>query len=42
VKWAEVSFATKQAVVTFDADKVTVAQMIAAIKRVGFSAGLHQ
>jgi hypothetical protein len=37
-----VSFTTKQAVVTHDADKVTVEQMIAAIKRVGFSAGLHQ
>jgi copper chaperone CopZ len=41
VKRAEVSFATKQAVVTYDAATVQVAQMIAAITHVGFSAALH-
>lgn len=39
---AEVSFAQKQAVVRYDAGKVGVAQMIAAITKVGFSASLHQ
>ena len=38
---AEVSFATKQAVVTYDAEKVTVEQMLAAIQRAGFAVRLH-
>jgi hypothetical protein len=42
VKRAEVSFTTRQAVVTYDAAKVQVEQMMAAITRVGFSAALHQ
>jgi copper chaperone CopZ len=42
VKRAEVSFTTKQAVVTYDAAKVQVEQMMAAVTRVGFSAALHQ
>lgn len=33
--------ATKQAVVTYDAEQVTVVQMLAAIQRAGFSARLH-
>jgi hypothetical protein len=33
---------TKQAVVTYDANRVTEAQMLAAIQGVGFSAKLHQ
>jgi copper chaperone CopZ len=37
-----VSFATKQAVVTYDAAKVDVEQMIGAITHVGFSAARHQ
>jgi len=41
VRRAEVSFATKQAVVTYDAEQVTVAQMTAAIKHAGFSAKLR-
>jgi copper chaperone CopZ len=41
VKRAEVSFATKQAVVTYDTEKVTVAQMLAAIQRAGFAARVH-
>jgi hypothetical protein len=36
-----VSFTTKQAVVTYNVEKVQVEQMIAAIKNVGFSAGVH-
>jgi len=39
---AEVSLSTKQAVVTYDANRVTVAQMVAAMKGVGFTAQLHQ
>ena len=42
VRRAEVSLATKQAEVAYDAEQVTVAQMMAAIKRVGFSARRHQ
>ena len=42
MKHAEVSFATKQAVVTYDAAKVHVEQMVAAITNVGFSAQVHQ
>jgi copper chaperone CopZ len=34
--------ATKQAVATYDAEQVTVAQMIAAIKQAGFAARRHQ
>jgi hypothetical protein len=41
VKRAEVSFAAKQAVVTYDVATVQVEQMIAAIRRVGFSAARH-
>ena len=41
VRRAEMSLPTKQAVVTYDANRVTVAQMVAAIKQVGFSARLH-
>jgi copper chaperone CopZ len=41
VTHAEVSFATKQAVVTYDAAQVQLEQMIAAITHVGFSAVLH-
>jgi hypothetical protein len=37
-----VSFSTKQAVVAYDAEQVTVAQMLAALKHAGFSARLHQ
>jgi copper chaperone CopZ len=37
-----VSFAAKQAVVTYDAARVDVEQMIGAITRVGFAAALHQ
>lgn len=39
---AEVSFAKKQAVVRYEPGKVHVAQMIAAIGKVGFSASLHR
>jgi copper chaperone CopZ len=42
VKRAEVSFTTKQAAVTYDAGKVQVEQMVAAIQDIGFSAGVHQ
>ena len=42
VRRAEVSFPTKQAVVTYDGSKVTVAQMVAVVKGVGFAAKLHQ
>jgi copper chaperone CopZ len=42
VKRAEVSFAKQQALVQYDMEKVDAAQMIAAIKRIGFSASLHQ
>jgi copper chaperone CopZ len=42
VKRAEVSFTTKQAVVMYDAAKVQVEQMIAAITNAGFSAARHQ
>jgi len=41
VRRAEVSLPTKQAVVTYDANRVTVAQMVAAIKGVGFAAQRH-
>jgi len=41
VTHAEVSFPSKQAVVRYQKDKVGVAEMIAAIKRVGFSASLR-
>jgi len=33
--------ATRQAVVTYNAEQATVAQMIAAIKHAGFTARLH-
>lgn len=42
VRQAEVSWATKQAEVAYDAEQVTVAQMVAAIKQAGFSARRHQ
>jgi copper chaperone CopZ len=42
VRRAEVSLATKQAVVTYDAEQVTVAQMLAAIQQAGFAARRHQ
>lgn len=38
VKTAKVSYDTKRAVVTYDASKVTVQQMIAAIGKAGFTA----
>lgn len=38
VKTAKVSYETKRAVVTYDASKVTVQQMIAAIGKAGFTA----
>ena len=38
---AEVSFTSKQAVVRYHKEKVGVAEMIAAIKRIGFSAPLR-
>lgn len=38
VSKAEVSYETKRAVVTFDKSKVTVDQMIAAIKTLGYTA----
>ncbi len=41
VRRADVSLATQQAVVTYDAEKVTVEQMLAAIQRAGFAARLH-
>ena len=41
VRHAEVSLPTKQAVVTYDASRVTVVQMVAAITGVGFAAQLH-
>ena len=42
VRRAEVSLTTKQAVVTYDAHRVTEAQMLAAVKQVGFAARRHQ
>jgi copper chaperone CopZ len=42
VQGAEVSFALKQAVVRYDPSQVTVEQMVAAIKDIGFSATLHR
>jgi copper chaperone CopZ len=42
VKQAEASFAKKQAVVRYEPDKVTVEEMIAAIKHIGFSASLRE
>jgi copper chaperone CopZ len=42
VKRAEVSLAKQQATVQYDTEKVDAAQMIAAIKRSGFSASLRQ
>jgi len=42
VQRAEVSFTTKQAVVSYDARQVTVEQMVAAIKNIGFSATPHR
>jgi copper chaperone CopZ len=42
VTHAEVSFATKQAVMTYDAATIQVEQMIAAITQIGFSAARHQ
>ena len=39
---AEVSLAMKQAVVRYDASQVTVEQMVAAIKNIGFSATPHR
>jgi hypothetical protein len=41
VKQSEVSLTTKQAVVRYEVGHVTVEQMLAAIKQVGFSARLH-
>ena len=38
VKKAEVSFGKKQAVVTYDPEKVSVDEMIQAVKRAGFQA----
>ena len=38
VSKAEVTYETKRAVVTFDASRVTVEQMIAAIKTLGYTA----
>jgi len=42
VKQADVSFAKKQAVVRYEADKVSLGEMIAAIKGIGFSASLRE
>jgi copper chaperone CopZ len=42
VKRAEVSFAKRQAIVQYDMGKVDAAQMVTAIKRLGFSARLQQ
>lgn len=42
VKKAEVSYEKKEAVVTYDASKVTVEQMIAAIKTLGYTATVSQ
>ncbi|HEX9867845.1 MAG TPA: heavy metal-associated domain-containing protein [Candidatus Tectomicrobia bacterium] len=42
VKQSEVNLTTKQAVVRYEMGNVTVEQMLAAIKQVGFSARLHQ
>ena len=39
---ADVSFATKQAVVRYAAGKIGVADMLAAIKRIGFAASPHE
>jgi copper chaperone CopZ len=36
-----VSWPTKQAVVTYDASRVTEAQMLGAVKQVGFAARRH-
>jgi len=41
VRRAEVSLPTKQAVVTYDASRVTEAQMLAAVKQVGFATRRH-
>lgn len=38
VKKAEVSFAEKQAIVAYDPEKVSVDDMIQAVKRAGFQA----
>lgn len=42
MKQAEASIAKKQAVVRYEADKVSVEAMIAAITKVGFSASLRE
>ena len=42
MRHADVSLATKQAVVRYEPDKVGVAEMITAVKKAGFSASLHQ
>jgi copper chaperone CopZ len=39
---ADVSFRAREATVTFDADRVTVEQMIGVIRRAGFQASLKR